>query len=186
MAQYLHAVGLLRAPSVPGTVSPCGPLLRHRRPLGPVGRRPYPTHPEALNQMNLQVHHVLSDITGVTRAWPFSMRSWPGAGSGRLARHRDRRVKASRRDDRQGPGGATTGQSTYSPYGSPLDSYRHYRRLIDACDAEVQALLTRLRVAIDPALHPLRGPPPPTASRKATRRGFDLRTELYRVLGVSI
>lgn len=65
-------------------------------------------------------------------------------------------------------------------------SYRHAQRLIGECDAQVQALLGAFESKIDPAVHPI---PPPTSSHRKPQRNeprFDLRAELYRVLGIDL
>ncbi|OGK79614.1 MAG: transposase [Candidatus Rokubacteria bacterium GWA2_70_23] len=58
--------------------------------------------------------------------------------------------------------------------------------MIGECDGEVQALLGDFASQIDPAVHPL----PPSTSARRTPHGtaprFDLRAELYRVLGTDL
>jgi len=65
--QYLHAVGLLRAAFRPEPeVVAIRTVVRHRsRLVEAAGVHIRHVH-KALTQMNLQIHHVISDITGVT------------------------------------------------------------------------------------------------------------------------
>jgi len=184
--QYLHAVGLLRGSfRPPETVCAVRALLRHRDRLVRLAAVHTQHIQKALNQMNLQVHHVLSDITGVTGLAILDAILAGERDPDALARHRDRRVKASRETIAKALVGDYRAEHLFTLRQS-LDSYRHYRRLIDACDAEVQALLTAFASAIDPALHPL--PRATTSHRKPQGNAprFDLRTELYRVLGLDL
>jgi transposase len=65
--QFLHSVGLLRAAFRPGqNVCAVRTVLRHRNELvSAASQHVQPMH-KALTQMNLQIHHVISDITGLT------------------------------------------------------------------------------------------------------------------------
>ena len=65
--QYLHAVGLLRAAFRPeGEVCAVRVLMRHRSDLAEMSNQHIQHMHKALTQMNLQIHHVINDITGVT------------------------------------------------------------------------------------------------------------------------
>lgn len=184
--QYLHAVGLLRGSfRPPETVCAVRSLLRHRDRLVRLAAVHTQHIQKALNQMNLQVHHVLSDITGVTGLAILDAILAGERDPDALAQLRDRRVKASPETIAKALVGDYRPEHLFTLRQS-LDSYRHYRRLIDACDAEVQALLTAFESAIDPALHPI--PRATTSHRKPQGNAprFDLRTELYRVLGLDL
>ena len=65
--QYLHSVGLLRASfRPPGQICAIRSLWRHRTSLIQRASEHIMHMQKALDQMNLQVHRVLSDITGVS------------------------------------------------------------------------------------------------------------------------
>src|ERR1700692_2886939 len=65
--QYLHSVGLLRASFRPAPeVCAVRSLLRHRDGLVELASHHVQHMQKALDQMNLQLHHVISDITGTT------------------------------------------------------------------------------------------------------------------------
>src|SRR6201987_728187 len=65
--QFLHSVGLLRAAFRPGQdVCAVRTLLRHRNELVAAASQHVQHMHKALTQMNLQIHHVISDITGLT------------------------------------------------------------------------------------------------------------------------
>jgi transposase len=186
--QYLHSVGLLRASfRPPETICAVRALLRHRDAL--VQRAACHTQhlQKALTQMNLQLHHVLSDITGVTGLAILEAILAGERDPQVLAQHRDRRIQAAPETLAQALVGDYRPEHLFTLRQS-LASYRHYQRLIGECDAEVQALLGAFEAQIDPAAHPL---PPPKGSRRQARGtppapGFELRTELYRVLGTDL
>src|SRR5882672_8393305 len=65
--QFLHSVGLLRASYRPEQeVCAIRSLLRHRESLVQMAATHVHHMQKALDQMNLQLHHVISDITGQT------------------------------------------------------------------------------------------------------------------------
>ena len=65
--QYLHSVGLLRTSfRPPDRICAIRALWRHRASLLQMAAEHIMHMQKALSQMNLQIHHVLSDITGVS------------------------------------------------------------------------------------------------------------------------
>src|SRR5450631_257191 len=65
--QYLHSVGLLRASfRPPGFICAIRSLWRHRGSLIQMAAEHVLHMQKALDQMNLQIHRVLSDITGIS------------------------------------------------------------------------------------------------------------------------
>src|SRR6476469_7626462 len=65
--QYLHSVGLLRASfRPPDEICVIRSLWRHRESLVQMAAEHIMHIQKALSAMNLQLHHVLSDITGVS------------------------------------------------------------------------------------------------------------------------
>jgi transposase len=63
--QYLHSVGLLRGSFRPeGTICAIRSLWRHRESLIQMAAQHVLHMQKSLDQMNLQLHHVLSEITG--------------------------------------------------------------------------------------------------------------------------
>ncbi len=62
--QYLHSVELLRVSFHPKLSSPTELLLRQREGLVEMAAEHVQHMQKALSQMNLQLHHVLSDLTG--------------------------------------------------------------------------------------------------------------------------
>jgi transposase len=181
--QYLHSVGLLRASfRPPETVCAVRSLLRHRDNLVRLAAVHTQHIQKALNQMNLQLHHVISDVTGVTGLAILDAILAGERDPHVLAGHRDHRIKASPDTIAKALVGDSRPEHLFTLRQS-LDAYRHYQRLLGECDAQVQALLGAFDSVIDPAAHPL---PPATRSHRKPQGNpprFDLRTELYRILG---
>jgi transposase len=64
--QFLYSVGLLRPAFRPEEdICAVRTLLRHRSELIQAATQHVQHMPQSLTQMNLQIHHVISDITGV-------------------------------------------------------------------------------------------------------------------------
>jgi transposase len=186
--QYLHSVGLLRASfRPPEAVCAVRSLLRHRDSLVRLAATHTQHMQKALTQMNLQLHHVLSDLTGVTGLAILDAILAGERDPQRLARHRNRRIKASAETIAKALVGDYRSEHLFT-LRQALDSYRHYQRLIGDCDAEIQRRLGAFASTVNPATHPL---PPPSRSRRRgpgtpSTPGFDLRTELYRILGTDL
>ena len=81
--QYLHSVGLLKASfRPPDEICAIRSLWRHRESLIQMAAEHTMHMQKALSQMNLQLHHVLSEITGVS-GLQFWMPSWRAKESGK-------------------------------------------------------------------------------------------------------
>ena len=186
--QYLHSVGLLRGSfRPPETVCAVRTLLRHRDGLVQAAAAHTQHMQKALTQMNLQLHHVLSDLTGVTGLAILEAILAGERDPQVLAQHRDHRIKASTETIAKALVGDYRAEHLFTLRQS-LDAYRQYQRLIGECDGEIQTRLGAFVSTIDPARHPL---PPSKGSRRKTRGtpstpSFDLRTELYRILGTDL
>jgi transposase len=183
--QYLHSVGLLRGSCrPPETVCAVRTLLRHRDGLVQAAAAHTQHMQKALNQMNLQLHHVLSDLTGVTGLAILDALLAGERDPVVLAGYRDYRIKASPETIAKALVGDYRSEHLFT-LRQALDSYRHAQRLIEECDGEIQTRLGAFASTIDPATHTL---PPRTGSRRPPRGapispGFDLRSVLYRFLG---
>src|ERR1700730_11168164 len=94
--QYLHSVVLLRGSFRPEqTVCMVRSILRHRDSLVQMASSHVQHMQKALDQMNLQLHHVISDITGVTGVAIVEAILAGERNPHTLAALRDRRIKAS-------------------------------------------------------------------------------------------
>ena len=183
--QYLHAVGLLRASyRPPSEICEVRSLVRHRQSLVRYAGMLVQHMQKALDQMNLQLHHVLSDITGVS-----GMRILDAILGGerdpqQLAQLRDRRVRASAETIVQALTGNYREEHLFS-LGQMLDLYRHYQRLIVDCDREMEARYQALPAKVDVVERPL-APPKRKRRSRSNEAHFDLRTHCYRILGTDL
>jgi transposase len=94
--RHLHSVGLLRASFRPADqVCVLRSLVRHRDSLIQAAAGHVLRMQKALNQMNLRIHHVISDITGVTGLRILDAILAGERDATKLAALRDGRIKAS-------------------------------------------------------------------------------------------
>jgi len=183
--QYLHAVGLLQASFRPeDAICQVRSLLRHRDGLVEMAAQHVQHMQKALSQMNLQLHHVLSDLTG---------QSGMAILDAILAGERNPQVLAELRDPRAKASGETIAKALVGDYRrehlftlrQSLHAYRYYQNLLASCDAEIEAYLREFDSHIDVDQHPLEPEAYPHRPRKNEFR-FDMRSELYRLLGVDL
>jgi transposase len=181
--QQLHEHGLLRGSFRPHErVVRLRALLRHRERLVDQAATHIQHMQKALMQMNVQLHHVVTDITGLT-----GMRIIRAINDGlydpaTLAQHRDVRCKQSVETIQE----ALTGN--YRP--EHLFALRHAVELYDflqvkiaECDVEVEAALRDMSRG-----HQQPEAPIPTVRHTAGKNEpkFDLRGALYTLLGADL
>ncbi len=179
--QYLHAVGLLQASfRPPQTVCSFRTLLRHRAGLVQAASQHIQHMQKALDQMNVQIHRVLSDITGVTGLAIVDAILQGERDGKQLAGLRHGGVKASEREIMAALQGDYRAEHLFTLRQS-LESYRHYQKLIGECDQQ-------LRQALDEFDSKQGGPPSaPSAQKKLrTKQDEELRQQYYRILGVEL
>ena len=156
--QYLHTVGLLRASfRPPQAVGQLRAILRHRDNLVPMAATPGQHMQKALDQMNLQLHHVISDLTGTTGLAILDAILQGERDPQVLAQLRDRRIQASSETIAQSLVGDYRPEHLFVLRPS-LASYRAYPVFILECDKEIQALLAHFQTQADPASMPNANP----------------------------
>lgn len=184
--QYLHSVGLLRGSfHPPERVSAVRSILRHRASLVQMAGSHVQHMQKALSQMNLQLHHVISDVTGKTGLLILDAILAGERNPHKLAELRDHRIKASKDTIAKALIGTWRAEHLFTLRQS-LDAYRHYQHQIQCCDREIQRMLSSFSSKVDPTVAP---PPSSKSSHKKPQRNelrFDLRTEMYRILGVDL
>jgi transposase len=184
--QYLHSVGLLRASFRPEQqVCALRSLLRHRGSLIDTASEQVLRMQKALDQMNLQIHHVISDITGLTGLSILDAVLAGERDPAVLARLKDRRVKASEETIVKSLVGDYRPEHVFTLRQS-LAAYRYFQQSIAECDIEIEKLLFQFDARIDVEANPLS---PPKVRRKklySNEPSFDLRQHLYRIFGVDL
>src|SRR5262252_6837479 len=136
--QYLHSVGLLRASFRPEqAVCEIRSLMRHRENLVQMACVHVQHMQKSLDQMNLQIHHVISDITGVTGLAIVDAIIAGETNPKALVKLRDHRIKASIETVTKSLVGDYRPEHIFTLKQS-LIAYRHYQQLITDCDQEIQ------------------------------------------------
>lgn len=183
--QYLHSVGLLKASFRPDqTVCAVRSILRHRDSLVQMASVHVQHMQKSLDQMNLQLHHVISDITGLTGTRIIDAILSGERAPEVLARMRDPRIKASEATVARALAGDYKHEHLFT-LAQSVDAYRYYEKLIAACDVQIARALESFDSKLDPEAQPLAEP----RDRRKPRRNelrFDLRAQLYRIFGVDL
>jgi transposase len=138
---------------------------------------------KSLDQMNLQIHHVISDITGVTGLAIVDAIVAGKTNPKELAQLRDYRIKASIETVTKSLVGDYRPEHIFTLKQS-LTTYRHYQQLIADCDQEVQQ-----RVQTFDTQHKDDGPTAAADSSSTTASAassFDLHSHLERIFGVDL
>ena len=183
--QYLHSAGLLRASFRPADeVCAIRSLWRHRNDLLEMAAAHVLHMHKALDQMNVQLHHVISDVTGCTGLAIVEAILAGERNPQQLAKFRDPRIKVSEEVVARSLVGDWRPEHLFT-LGQALEAWRHYQKLIGACEQEIKQYLDHWEPPTD-ELPPL---PPSSKSRKARQSyepDFDLRSRLYKVFGVDL
>ena len=189
--QFLHSVGLLRPAFRPdGNVCAIRSLMRHRSDLVLMTNQHIQHMHKALTQLNVQIHHVISDTTGLTGLMIVDAILAGERDPAVLAKLRDRRVNASEETIQKSLVGNWRREHLFTLKQS-RQMYQHYQEQIGACDREIEKLV----VAFEPRVDPTERPLPP--NRKRTQSGrrtkdvhpksdFNFRTESYKLFGVDL
>jgi transposase len=181
--QQLHSYGLLRASFRPtADIAALRAYLRHRERLVEYAASHVQHMQKALMQMNLQLHHVVSDITGVTGMTILRAIVAGERNPDVLAQHRDVRCKASVDTIRDALVGNYRPEHLFA-LRQAIELYDTYGTKLKDCDVEIEQALSALPKGED-----VTSPAPKPRSRKAQKNEplFDIRTLLYTLLGVDL
>lgn len=180
--QQLHRHGMLtRAFRPADAICVLRSYWRHRKDLVEMASMQIQLMQKSLEQMNLQLHKVLSDITGVTgmrivRAILIGQRD-PVV----LAQMRHPLVKSSEDTIAKALTGDWRAEHLFT-LRQAVELYDVYQQKIEACDREIESYMQRLDGRGDPkALEP-RG----RGTRRKNQVHFDLRSQLHRLTGVDL
>lgn len=175
--QHLHAVGLLAASFRPEQeICALRTVLRHRAEVVQDASGHIQHMQKSLDQMNLQLHHVISELAGMTGL---------AILDAILAGERDRYKLAGLRDARIRASEETIVKSLVGDYRpehlftlrQALEAYRFCQKQLAACDDQIRRMLQEM----DSFEGGDGGSPAPWAND-----AFDLKSELHRVLGVDL
>ncbi len=182
--QQLHTFGLLSGSFRPeDQICVVRSYWRHRDTLVRYASAHIQHMQKALTEMNVQIHKVLSDITGVT-----GMRIIRAILSGqregeKLAEMRAPGVKRTKEDIVKALEGDYREEHLFS-LEQAVELYDFYHQKIRECDEQIERCLKSFEGQTDKEL---RGSERPNKSTRSVRKNqchLDLRTELSRITGV--
>lgn len=182
--QRLHSYGLLRGSFRPEAgVATLRAYLRQRERLIEYTAAHIQHMQKALMEMNIQLHHVVSDITGAT-----GMRIIRSIVTGErsphtLAEMRDIRCHASTEKICAALSGNWRDEHIFA-LSQSLALYDFYQTKITECDRKLQIALKALEDGKDHDVQSL--PKVRTKTRQVNEPNFEVRSALYRVLGVDL
>ena len=183
--QYLHAVGLLRASFRPEQqICAVRSLMRYRESLVQMAAVHLQHMQKALDQMNLQLHHVISDLSGTTGMAILDAILAGERDPLKLAQLRDGRIKASETTIAKSLMGDYRREHLFTLRQS-IVAYRNYQKQMSEIDVEIEQMLVEFSDGAGPDAPAL---PQPKDRHKPRRNDlrFDLRTQLYRIFGVDL
>jgi transposase len=184
--QFLHSVGLLKASYRPAQeVCAVRSLLRHRESLVQMAATHVHHMQKALDQMNLQLHHVISDIVGQTGLAIIDAILKGQRDPLELAKLRGERIKASEAVIAKSLVGDYRHEHIFTLRQS-VEAYRAYQTMIDDCDREVRQRLEEFEgPTAPPPAEPGEAIADITKKKPSSSDGL-LRSELARVWGVDL
>jgi transposase len=182
--QRLHSYGLLRASYRPkGEFAQLRAYVRQRERLLEYAASHIQHMQKALTEMNLQLHHVVADITGGT-----GLRIIRAILSGEhnpktLAGLRDYRCHASTETIEKALTGNYRAEHLFA-LEQALALYEAYHEKVSACDTRIEAVLKELSIGRGHKADSL-----PSSRRRADQvnaLAFDVRSALFALLGKDI
>lgn len=181
--RQLHSYGLLRGSFRPeAEIATLRAYLRQRERLVEYAAAHIQHMQKALMEMNLQLHHVVSDITGMT-----GMRIIRALVAGErdpdiLASYRDVRCHSSLETIRAALVGNDRAEHVFA-LAQSLELYDAYQAKIADCDGRLEAAVNALTVR---AKSPTPLPKPRFRQKPTGAPAFDVRAALHGVLGVDL
>jgi transposase len=182
--QRLHEYGLLRGSFRPqGEVATLRAYLRQRERLLDYAAAHIQHMQKALTQMNLQLHHVVTDITGVTGMRIIRALVAGERDPNKLASYRDHRCQASLETVRQALIGNDREEHVFA-LAQALELYDTYQAKVAECDRRIAGVLERLKKNSAEPLERL----PDARGKSESKNGlaFDVRAALYAILGMDL
>ncbi len=182
--QQLHSYGLLRGSFRPeDRICVLRSYIRQRDNLVKSAGAHIQRMQKALEQMNIQLHKVITDITGVT-----GMRIIEAILDGerdpiKLAQLRDYRTRSSEETIAKSLEGDWREEHLFT-LRQEFELYQIYREKIIECDRKIEACLGSFENKVDPDQKPLPTFKHGRKKRQGNQPELDLRTPLYRMTGV--
>ena len=178
----LHSVGLL-APAFRPDEKTCQlrAYLRQRANVVRQASKHVQHMQKALEQMNLKLTEILSDVTGVTGRSIIRAILRGTRAPEKLAKYRDKQCKASEAEIAQALTGTYREEHLFE-LKQAYEAWQFSLRQVEQADAQIALQLGRMKC--DRALPPLKRKARP--KRRVNSPGFDVRTALYYVVGLDL
>jgi transposase len=184
--QQLHSVGLLRGSFRPSAeITTLRSYVRHRDSLVRGVVNTVNRMEKSLVLMNLQLHLVVSDLVGGTGLRILRDLVAGQTDPRRLATHRDIRCKASEAEIEAALTGNCRPEHLFM-LRQNLELYDTYQLKIRDCDAEIETCLHHLADQKERPENPLPPKRGGTRAPKGNEPRFDIRSPLYRLLGIDL
>jgi transposase len=183
--QYLHSVGLLSGSFRPDAeMCALRAYRRHRANLLECRAVHIQHMQKALQQMNVQLTQVLSDITGETGLAILRKIVAGDRDPVALAQLRDPRCRSTEEEIAKALTGNYRPEHVFA-LKQALALYDFYTTQVGECDTEIERQYSALKPVVDPEQVPL---PPSTKTNSHCKNApdFDVRIQLYRVTGVDL
>ncbi len=180
--QQLHTYGLLSGAFRPDEdIRRLRSYLRQRAMLVEYASHHVQHMQKVLTEMNVKLQHVISDITGKTGMEIIEAIMRGERNPRRLARLRDRRIKADEATIARSLRGHWRDEHLFQ-LAQAMELYRVYQGKIAECDREIEAQLAGFEDRSD-------GEPPAPNGKRGNQKnapGFDVQSQLYRMTGVDL
>ncbi|MDT4787002.1 IS110 family transposase ISWpi13 [compost metagenome] len=182
--QRLHACGLLRASFRPGRdIAELRAYLRAREKHADYAAAHIQHMQKALTFMNIQLHHVIASITGVTGLRIIRAIVGGERDPDKLAAMRDVRCKESLETIRSALVGNYQPEHVFA-LRQALALYDFYQQCIDECDLEIERAVAGLNIDKSMPEAPL--PKAKLRGRQPSDPNFDVRSALYQLTGTDL
>lgn len=184
--QKLHSFGLLTGSFRPdGEMVALRAYLRHRAQLLEHRARHILHMQKALQQMNLQLHHVLSDVTGVTGQAILRAIVAGEREPVKLAQLRNPGCKSSEETIAKASTGSWKAEHLFTLRQS-LELYDFYTQQVTACDAEIEKQSSAMKPRWDGPEEAPDVPRVKPGSKSKNQPQLNVRREIIRLTGVDL
>lgn len=185
--QYLHSVGLLDSSYRPEQeVCVIRSLLRHRGNVLKMASSHVQHMQKALTQMNVQLHNVISDITGESGLKIIDSILSGNHDPKKLVKLKNKRIKASKTKIIKSLTGDYRAEHLFSLRQS-LESYRFCQGQISDCDLEIERFVKEFESKFDENDNNDTKPTVGPKQRKVSNSpAFDVQGEMFRVFGTDL
>ena len=179
--RQLHSYGLLAGSFRPADqICVLRSYIRQRDTLIADAARHVQRMQKALTQMNLHLHQVLSDLTGMSGLKILKAIVGGERDPYKLAALKHERVRKSEAEIAAALSGDYRAEHVFV-LAQELALYENYQQQIAACDAQIEDYLNQLPTQLSPEQV---GEPVAPRQRPQNQPGFDLKHHLYRISGV--